>query len=72
MADFVIFTNYSYLLGNSVDFFKVVHLRQFNHRVLMSRLMLSFRRCFISCGLNNDYIINDAMADFAVYHNFGP
>ena len=72
MADFVIFTKYLYLLENLIDFFKSFTYDSVDQSALISRLMLPFRHLIISCGRYNNYIRNDAMADFAVYHKFGP
>ena len=72
MADFVIFTDNSCLLGNFVELFKSFSFDILDHSALISRLMLPFRDLSIFRRRYSNYIIYDAMADFAVYHKFGP
>ena len=68
MAYYVISTNDSYLFVNFVESFAY---DSFDHRVLFSRLKLLGRPIIIPCGRYSNHMINDVMADFAVYTKFG-
>ena len=72
MADFVIFTSFSVLLGHPVHFIKLFSCDSFNQSALITRLMIPLRHPIISCGRFNSWLINDAMAGLAVYHEFLP